>query len=79
MTIHENKSSRRLIGVRVKLNKDLFEIKDGEIIIGIKSKPEKGKANEELLKKLSKHFKVPISSVRIISGRTSRKKIVEIK
>jgi uncharacterized protein (TIGR00251 family) len=50
-----------------------------EIAISIKSQPERGKANRELVKKLSQHFGVPEASVRIVSGLASRKKIVEIK
>lgn len=50
-----------------------------EITISIKSPPERGKANRELVKRLSQHFRVPEASVRIVSGLASRKKIVEIK
>ena len=64
--------------IKVKFNKDIFEITGDKIIAGVKAKPEKGKANEELVKKLAWHFKVPISSVRIVSGRTSRNKVIEI-
>lgn len=64
--------------VRVKLNKDFIEVKDGKIVVGVKAKPEGGKANEELLKKLARYFKVSASSIRIVSGRTSRNKIIEI-
>lgn len=49
-----------------------------EITVSIKSRPERGKANMELIKKLSKHFNVPEGNVKIISGLTSRKKMVEI-
>jgi uncharacterized protein (TIGR00251 family) len=49
-----------------------------EISISIKSLPERGRANRELVKKLAAHFGVSKDRVRIISGLTSRKKIVEI-
>ncbi|MCS7385017.1 MAG: DUF167 domain-containing protein, partial [archaeon GB-1867-097] len=45
---------------------------------GLTSKPEKGKANLELVKKLAKHFKVSPSQIRIVVGLKSRRKIVEI-
>ena len=64
--------------VEVKLNKDFIRTENGKIVVGIKAKPEKGKANEEVIKKVARHLKVPISSVRIVLGRTSRKKVVEI-
>ena len=64
--------------VNVKLNKDFVEKDGGKITVGVRARPEKGKANEELLKKIARHFKVPVSSVRIVSGRRSRNKIIEV-
>jgi uncharacterized protein len=65
--------------VSVKFNSDeLFVIQGNEITLSIKSAPKHGKANAELLKKLSRHFKVDLSRIRIVSGMTSRKKMVEI-
>jgi uncharacterized protein (TIGR00251 family) len=64
--------------VKVKLNEDFVKVNDNEIIIGIKAKPQKGKANRELIKKLTKHFRIPSSRVRIISGMKSKNKIIEI-
>jgi uncharacterized protein len=43
--------------------------------VEIKSKPDKGEANKELEKFLSKHFK---KKVKIISGHKSRVKMIEI-
>ena len=54
------------------------EVNDDEIAISIKSPPERGKANRELVKKLAEHFGVAESRVRIVSGLMSRKKLVEI-
>ncbi len=53
---------------------------DGEEIytVSVKEPPEDGKANEAIVRVLAKHFKVPKSQVRIISGQTSKKKVVEI-
>lgn len=64
--------------VTVTFHKDFLEISKDEISIGIISEPEKGKANKELIKKISKHFDVPKSNVRIVSGEKSRKKLVEV-
>jgi uncharacterized protein len=50
--------------------------KDKEYEVWIKEKPIDGKANEELIKKLKKYFK---KQVRVVSGFTSRKKVVEVK
>jgi uncharacterized protein (TIGR00251 family) len=49
--------------------------KDKEYEVWIKEKPIDGKANIELAKILKKYFK---KNVKIISGFTSRKKIVEV-
>jgi hypothetical protein len=64
--------------VSVALHKDFVEVNGDEIKIGIQSEPQKGKANKELLEKISKHFKISKSHIRIISGEKSRKKIIEI-
>lgn len=64
--------------VEVKFHKDFVEVHGDRIIIGLTSRPERGKANRELIKKLAKHFKVSQSQVRIVSGLRSRNKIVEI-
>ena len=64
--------------VLVEFHKDFVKIKDNTIIIGIKSKPLKGEANKEIVKKLSRHFKISSSQVVIKSGHKSKTKIVEI-
>ncbi len=66
-------------GVSVKFRKDFIEVNGNEITVGVKAVPEKGKANDEIIKKIARHFGVPKSSVRIISGATAKKKIVEVK
>lgn len=64
--------------VSVTFHKDFLEINNDEIAVGITAEPEKGKANKELIEKISKHFDVPKSNVRILSGEKSRKKLVEV-
>lgn len=46
--------------------------------VRVKSIPENGKANEELIVMLSKYFKVPQKGIKIIKGLASGNKIVEI-
>ncbi len=59
--------------------KNDFVREEGDVIIvGITATPEKGKANVEVIRKLSKYLKVPQSAIHIVSGHTTRKKIVEI-
>jgi len=64
--------------VIVEFSKEFLEIKENEIKIGIKSKPLKGEANKEIIKKIAKQFDVSTSLVQIKSGHKSREKIVEI-
>ena len=64
--------------VSVTFHKDFIKINKDEIAIGIIAEPQKGKANKELIEKISKHFGVLKSNVRIISGEKSRKKLVEV-
>ena len=64
--------------IQVEFSKEFLEIQENQINIGIKSKPVKGKANKEIIKKLAKHFGVSTALVHIKSGHRSRQKIVEI-
>jgi uncharacterized protein (TIGR00251 family) len=64
--------------VSVTFHKDFVEVNNDEITIGIKAKPEKGEANKEIIKKLSKYFDVSKSKIKIIAGEKSRKKLVEV-
>jgi uncharacterized protein (TIGR00251 family) len=57
----------------------VIETETGIFDVHIKQKPVDGKANEALIKVLAKHFGVRQNDVEIISGYTSRMKIVEIK
>ena len=67
-----------LYEITVKFQKNFFEISDNQITIGVESKPVKGEANKEIIKKLAKHFQIPTSHVQIKSGHKSKQKIVEI-
>lgn len=66
--------------VSVKLKRDFVKIDEEtkSIEIGVRSRPEKGKANEEIVKRLARHFHVPSSKVSIVSGLKSKSKAVEI-
>lgn len=64
--------------VDVKTNKnksEILEIKKGYFQVNLKSIPQKGKANAELLKLFKKKFK---KQVRIVKGLTNSKKIIEV-
>ena len=52
--------------------------KSGSLKCFLKSLPEKGAANRELIKNLSKLLKLTQSDIEIVSGLTSRKKRIKI-
>jgi len=56
----------------IKKSEDSFEVK-------IKEKPEKGRANREVVRVLSSYFKISESKIRLIKGFKKRSKIFEIK
>ncbi len=67
----------------VKVKFDLSDrfVLDGinnEIEISICSAPVKGKANREIVKKISNYFKVKQDNVTIIRGLNSKTKIIDI-
>ncbi len=64
--------------VHVEFSKEVLEIINNEIIIGIKSKSIKGEANKEIIKKIAKHFKISTALVQIKSEHKSSEKIIEI-
>ena len=64
--------------VHVEFSKEFLEIEKDEISIGIKSKPIRGEANKEIIKKIAKYFKISTALVQIKSGHKSSEKIIEI-
>ncbi len=64
--------------VSVDFSKEFLEINENQINIGIKSKPIKGQANKEIIKKLAKHFGISSSRIQIKTGHKSQEKIIEV-
>ena len=54
------------------------KIDDNHFIVSVKEPPVKGQINEAIKKAISKFLKTKAYLVRIVSGRTSRQKIIEI-
>ncbi|MEM2954768.1 MAG: DUF167 domain-containing protein [Candidatus Nanoarchaeia archaeon] len=54
---------------------EVIQKNSNELIVKVKSPPEKGKANKELIKLLSNYFN---KNVALVSGETSKYKIIEI-
>ncbi len=57
---------------------EIIEESNNSFKIKLKAVPEKGKANAELIKFLSKHFKTAKSNIQIIKGKAGKNKIVGI-
>ena len=49
-----------------------------ELTVYLREKPHDGEANVGLTKLLSEHFRVPKTSIKIISGASGRHKIIDI-
>jgi len=67
--------------VKVKPNSKVEQIQlalDGSLKVWLRARPKEGEANRALVKLLSKHFDVSKSQIDIVSGLTSKNKIVEI-
>ena len=54
------------------------KISDNIYMVWVKELAEDGKANEAIIKSLAEYFNVTKSSVSILSGHTSKTKIIEI-
>jgi len=57
---------------------ELKKISAGEYIASVHAPAREGKANEALIELLASYFSVPKSSVTIIRGVSSRRKLIEI-
>lgn len=53
-------------------------LRDGVLVVRLKSAPEKGKANEELVRVLAGYYGVSRGQVEIKSGKSGRRKLVQV-
>ena len=66
------------INIKTGLQDNYLKFEDGQIILGIKSLPLKNKANLEVIKILSKLFRVDDVNVIIIKGVSNNIKTIKI-
>lgn len=64
--------------VHVKLHKNFIKVAGDIITVGVKAPPERGRANEEVIRRIAEHFGVSCASVRMVAGRTARRKVIEL-
>lgn len=57
---------------------EIEKAEDGSLVVRLKAAPVDGKANEELVRVLAKHFGVTQKSIVIKQGSTGKKKLIEI-
>jgi len=57
---------------------EVIKLSEGEYKIKLTSAPVDGKANEALIKILSDYFNVPKSSITIVGGKSTKRKMVDI-
>lgn len=70
-----------IIRVNVKPNSKIEELthEGDDFTIRVKEPAREGKANQAVIKLLARHFGIPRSQVRILSGLKSRNKVIEVK
>ena len=67
------------VKVKPKAKKEYVkEIGEREFEIAVSTPPEKGKANMAMIKAIAAHFNVSQADIMIVSGQTSKYKILEI-
>ena len=68
------------IHVKVKSNSKTEEVsqESDNFIVKVKEPPKEGRANRAVVKLLAEHFGVSQSQVRILSGFSSKNKVVEV-
>ena len=54
------------------------QIDDTHFAVAVSARPEKGKANDAVCRAIAEHFKIPLWRVGIVTGYTSKEKIIEI-
>lgn len=77
--LEKNKGYLRVKVLPCSSKNEITDIMDNETVkIRIATPPEKGKANKELIKFLSKELNVPKDEIIIISGKTDQVKLLKI-
>ena len=69
------------INVKAKPNareEKVEKIDENNFVVSVKEPPEKGKANDAIRNALAVYFKTASARVKIVSGYSSRNKVVEI-
>jgi uncharacterized protein (TIGR00251 family) len=79
--MYQVKNGRILLMIKARPlsnSNEVVGVHEEELVIKVKAQPEKGKANKELVSYLGKLLDCRKSDIRIITGETSRHKLVEL-
>jgi len=67
------------VKVKIRAKEEKIEkIGENNYVVFVKERPKKGLANKAVIKILSRYFKVPQKNVVIVSGLSSRRKLIVI-
>lgn len=66
------------VKVKPKASKDALFVKNETLNIWVKEPPEDGKANQGVIRQLAKFLKVDKRQLRLVSGKKSRIKMIDI-
>jgi len=69
ITVHAKPNSRE---------EKIEKFGEDSFVVSVKEPPVEGRANEAIIKVIARYFNVPASSVKIVSGRTSKLKIIDV-
>lgn len=58
--------------------KKIVKVDETHYVVSTNAPPEKGKANKDIIKILSKYFDIAVSRIKIITGEKSKEKVVKI-
>jgi hypothetical protein len=62
-----------------KISRIVAQLEDETLKIDLAAPAEKGKANEELIRLLAKELAVSRASIKIVAGKSERKKLLKVK
>lgn len=57
---------------------EVEKLTDDSYVVSVKEPPVQGRANQAIIRLVADYFSIPVNSVRIVTGWTSRNKVVEI-
>jgi uncharacterized protein (TIGR00251 family) len=66
------------IKVRASSRTEKVSHEGNSFIVKVKQPPKEGRANQAVIELLAKHFGVPQSHVRIVSGLRGKNKVIEV-